>query len=73
MFKSENDLCNVISVAVYCNADNTMLLMADTNDHWFPCTKEVGSSWEKQATKEITEVYCLFTLLFYNLIFKIST
>ncbi|CAH1113640.1 unnamed protein product [Psylliodes chrysocephalus] len=57
MFKSENDLCNVISVAVYCNADNTMLLMADTNDHWFPCTKEVGSSWEKQATKEITEIF----------------
>ncbi|RZC40793.1 uncharacterized protein BDFB_004392 [Asbolus verrucosus] len=60
MFKSVNDLCDVVSVVIYCFSDATMLLVVEpsSNEYWIPSVKVTGgSSWSSQVTKDlITDV-----------------
>ncbi|KAJ8959024.1 hypothetical protein NQ318_022278 [Aromia moschata] len=57
MFKSSADLCDAVSVAVYCGNDTTMMLTVDnTNEHWIPSTRvPSGQSWFKAITKELQD------------------
>ncbi|CAH1182328.1 unnamed protein product [Phyllotreta striolata] len=57
MFKSANDLKDVISLAVFSESDNTMLLIENNNELWLPCTEEIGSVWNNSAMKEISEIF----------------
>lgn len=68
LFKAPTDLCDVVSVVVFCDTDNTMMLVVDNVEHWLPSVKvPAGLAWERAISKEIQEV----SLHINNCFFKI--
>lgn len=60
-FKSPTDLCDVVSAAVLCETDNTMMLVVDNMEHWLPSVKvPAGLAWEKAISKEMQDVGFFF-------------
>lgn len=58
LFKTVNDLCDCVSVVVFCGIDSTMMLTVDGTEHWIPSVKvPSGQSWGRAISKEIQEVF----------------
>ncbi|XP_023026420.1 uncharacterized protein isoform X2 [Leptinotarsa decemlineata] len=58
VFKSIGELCDVVSVVVFCNIDSTMMLTVDNFEHWIPSVKVLpGQMWERTIAKEVNEIF----------------
>lgn len=56
-FKAPADLCDVVSVAVLCEHDSTMMVTVESFEHWIPYVKiQSGQAWERAISKEVQEV-----------------
>ena len=57
-FKSIFELCDVVSIAFYCSADATMMLIIEpnTNEYWIPSVKVTApNSWVTYMTKDLIQ------------------
>ncbi|KAJ3663204.1 hypothetical protein Zmor_007508 [Zophobas morio] len=57
-FKSIFELCDVVSIAFYCSADATMMLIIEpnTNEYWIPSVKvPAPNSWVTYMTKDLIQ------------------
>lgn len=51
------EMSDVVSAAILCESDSTIMLLVDNFEHWIPSVKvPVGQSWERTIVKEMTEV-----------------
>lgn len=58
MFKYYKDLCDVVSVLIYCPNDKSYLLTKENNgEFWIPWSKVERNCWKSTANKIISEVY----------------
>lgn len=56
-FKFYKDLCDVVSVLVYCAAEKSYLLNKDASgEYWLPSSKADKKSWKLSAQKLQCEV-----------------
>lgn len=57
MFKNYKDICDVVSLLVYCPSDRCYLLTKEiSGELWIPSSKCEKSCWKTTATKIHTEV-----------------
>ena len=64
-FRAISELCNVVSMVVYCSQDRTILLTLEstTAEYWIPSLKvPEGESWQSQLNKDMKEVSADFLL-----------
>ncbi|KAJ2953956.1 hypothetical protein O0L34_g1593 [Tuta absoluta] len=60
MFKHYKDLCDVVSLVVYCPNDKTLLLTKETTgDFWIPSSKTDKHSWKSTAYKIYVDLFGL--------------
>lgn len=60
MSRTITDLGDVVSLAVYCKVDFTLMLTVENNEHWIPSTRvPIGHSWEKTVSKDLIDVSSL--------------
>lgn len=58
MFKHYKDLCDVVSVLIYCPSDRSYLLTKENNgEFWVPWSKVERNCWKATAHKIISEVH----------------
>ncbi|KOB70387.1 Serine/threonine-protein phosphatase [Operophtera brumata] len=64
MFKHYNDLCDVVSLMVYCPSERSYLLTKEANgEFWIPSNKSEKNCWSMTAQKLNLEVAGLDSLL----------
>nr|CAI5835319.1 unnamed protein product [Callosobruchus analis] len=57
-FRNSDELCDCVSVAVFCAIDSTLMLTIDNAEHWLPCCKVTpGQPWEKAVAKEVLDIF----------------
>ncbi|CAH1962667.1 unnamed protein product [Acanthoscelides obtectus] len=63
MFRNSDELCDVVSAAVFCAMDSTLMLTVENSEHWLPSVKvPAGQSWEKAVAKEVLDIFGIMTI-----------